>query len=129
MSDQVELQQGSVVSAEVADPRGLVKRRPVLIITPTDEIVLNGTIVALAITTTFPDPPESNQVLLPWHSSGYCPTGLRRRSAVVCDWAVPIRPSQVKSVTGFLPTKYLLEVMSRRQQLERKPDETEDGSS
>ena len=118
-----------MVSADVADPRGLVKRRPVLIITPTDEIVLDGTIVALAITTTFPDPPESNQVLLPWHSSGFCPTGLRRRSAVVCDWAVSLRPSQIDFVAGFLPTKYLLDVMNRRQQLEANPDKAEDGSS
>ncbi|GMV98066.1 MAG: hypothetical protein AMXMBFR83_24190 [Phycisphaerae bacterium] len=105
------LQQGSIVRASVPDANGFIKSRPLLIISPTDEIVQNRPVAALAITTTFPDPPRADEVPIPWSRVGYPSTGLRKRSAVVCSWRVNIEPSQVEAVHGYLPTVYMTKVM------------------
>jgi len=117
LTSDPSLQQGSIVWASVSDARGQIKKRPVLIITATDEIVLDQPIVALAITGSFPDPPLPTQVELPWSRTCNVVTGLKKRSAVVCDWVVAIRPSQVHQIAGYLPTARLLEVLTRYSQL------------
>jgi len=109
------LQQGSIVLAEVGDARGLRKRRPVLIISSSDDIIQDRPIVGLAITTTFPQPVPASHVEIPWHPRGHPCTGLRRRSAVVCDWPVVFSP-HTATVRGFLPTVYLIEVLEKVKQ-------------
>jgi hypothetical protein len=105
------IQQGSIVRASVPDANGFVKSRPLLIISPTNEIIPDKPVAALAITTTFPDPPRENEVPLPWSRAGYPSTGLRKRSAVVCSWRVSIQPSQVEAVYGYLPMVHLIRVL------------------
>ena len=111
MNDSADLKQGSIVWARVKDPRGILKTRPLVIITATEEILLDQPIAALAITTTFPDPPHPNQIAIPWYHRGHPATRLRRRSAVVCNWMVVIRPGDVEDIKGYLPTANLLEVL------------------
>ncbi len=113
----VPFEQGMIVWARVQPPRGPAKRRPVLIVTPTDEILLDQPMVAVAITTTFPEPPPASHVPLPWYPTGHPMTGLRRRSAAVCDWLVTFRPSDVEAIGGRVPTKPLAEVLARLRDL------------
>ncbi len=71
-----------------------------VILTASGEIVLDSPVAAAAITTTYPEPPPANKVELPWTHYGHPATGLRRRSAVVCDWIVRVRPSEIEEVKG-----------------------------
>jgi len=101
----------------VADPGGAVKHRPVVIITPTDEMVLDAPIFGVAVTTSYPDPPGHEYVELPWYRHGHPATGLTRRSAAACRWVVELRPSQIVETKGFVPTKILLEIVRRVREL------------
>ncbi len=114
-ADHPSIEQGSIVWAWVEDPRGNWKKRPALILTATDEIILNAPIVAAPITSTFTDPPPHECVLLPSQKRGHPSTRLYLRSVAVCGgWGpIELRPSDILSVEGFLPTKYLIKVLQR----------------
>lgn len=100
--------------ASIPDPRGgNTKLRPIVIVTDTSEIVLDAEIVGVAITTTYPQPPDRRHVELPWARHRHPATGLARRSAAVCDWLVKLRPSQVLEIKGYVPQLALLEVLCR----------------
>lgn len=106
-----QLKQGTIGWAEVPDPQGDIKQRPVVIVTESDEIVLDEPILAVAVTTTFPNPPTREYVELPWFRLGHPATNLSKRSAAVCNWLVSLRPSDLISVRGYVPTKYLREII------------------
>jgi len=108
-----KLAQGAIIWANVSDPRGYVKRHPLVIITDSTEIVLDRPFVGVAVTTTYPDPPTIRHVELPWSPRGHPATRLARRSAAVCDWLVELRASQVEEIKGFIPTKTLIQILER----------------
>lgn len=110
-----DLRQGAIVWIEVPDPRGHLKRRPVVVITPSDEIVLDGEVVGVAVTTSVGEKPPPSFVLMPWTPQGHPATGFRRPCAAVCNWLVGFRPSDVGSIEGYVPRK-LLTVLVRRVQ-------------
>lgn len=112
-----KLAQGSVVWAEVTDPRGRVKRRPVIVLTETTEIILDSPIVAVAITSSYPDPVPREFIELPWYAQGHPATGLRRRSAAACRWLVELHPSKVIEIKGYVPQKTLLAIVQRIREL------------
>ncbi len=114
-ADYAAIEQGSIVWAWVEPPRGKRKKRPNVILTATGEIILDQPIVAAPITHTFTDPPPRECVPIPWHRRGHPSTRLHVRSAAVCGGWGPteLRPSDVVSVEGFLPTKYLIQVLRR----------------
>lgn len=97
--------------AVVHDGRGHAKTRPVLVVTATDEIVMDQPIVVAAISTQFPDPTPADCVALPWSQSGHPATQLWKRSAVVCRWLVELRPSDLLEYKGYVPSKTLLRVL------------------
>jgi precorrin isomerase len=106
-----QIAQGSIVWATVADKNGVRKRRPVVVLTSTDEIVLDGPFVAAAITTTFPHPTPKNMVDLPWTHFGHPATGLRKRSAAVANWLVQLQASDVEEIKGYMPTARLIQLL------------------
>ncbi len=118
-----KLEQGAVVWAVVPDRNGVMKRRPLVIITDTNQIFMDEKIVGAAITTTYPEPPPETHVALPWHPRGQAATGLRRRSAAVCNWLVRLQPSSVEEVMGFVPTRTLLTIVKRIAQLNAEGDD------
>ena len=113
----------------ISDARGNTKKRPVLVISDTSQHILDQPVIVLAITTTFPDPPSSNQVQLPWDARRHRATRLARRSAVVCNWVTSVPVSDLKPTGGFLPKKYLIHVLQVFNQLHgsrtNKPDHTD----
>lgn len=118
------LVQGSIVWAEVFDPRGrALKERPLVVISHADEIVLDAEFVAAAITTSFPDPAPAGFVELPWSRPRHPATGLARRSAVACRWLVRLRRSQIIQVRGYVPQKHLLLILQTIRSL-NEPDGT-----
>ena len=108
-----QLRQGSIVWARVSGRPGKVKLRPLVVITATDEIVLDAPIVGVAITSTFPEPSPAQYVTLPWSADRHPATGLARRSAAVCNWLVELQPSDIEEIKGFVPTRYLLDILER----------------
>jgi len=107
------IQQGSIVWVTMTDGRGFTKRRPAVVLTANDEILLDGPVVVAAITTAYGEPPPHNLVELPWSSQGIARTGLRRRSAAVCNWLVDAAISDLEDTGHFVPTKYLIEILKR----------------
>ena len=113
----MKIAQGTIAWAEVDDPKGRRKRRPIVILTETTEIVLDQPIVTVAITTTYPDPPTDEYVELPWMRSNHPATGLTKGSAAACNWLIPVKPSEIKEIRGYVPTKYLLEIVQNVRRL------------
>ena len=104
-------------ATKIPDPRGVRKDRPVLVLTPTDEIADAELIVGAAIATSFPEPPPYTHIALPWAADGSVKTGLRRRSAAVCNWLVKLEPGKIEPVKGYLDARRLADVMGRVIQL------------
>lgn len=108
-----QVRQGAIWTASVADRNGFAKVRPVMIVTATDEVVLDEPIVLAAITSQFPDPPPQECVALPWAPGGHPATRLWKRSAVVCTWLVEVRPSALVEYKGYVPLKTLQKILLR----------------
>jgi hypothetical protein len=115
-----KLAQGAIVWACVCDPRGNAKERPLIILTETSEILHDEPVVAVAVTTAFPEPPPFEFVELPWAPQRHPATRLSRRSAAACRWLVELRPSQVLEIRGHLPTTHLLTILKRVAALHQK---------
>jgi mRNA-degrading endonuclease toxin of MazEF toxin-antitoxin module len=107
------LQFGRIVWAEIADANGIPKRRPVVIVTPSDRITPAAPLDVIAVTSRVPEPLPHNHVLLPWHTQGHPRTGLNRRCAAVCTWVARIRHADVREVAGVVPGAVMLEILSK----------------
>ncbi|MFN0053169.1 MAG: type II toxin-antitoxin system PemK/MazF family toxin [Planctomycetales bacterium] len=104
--------QGSIVWAQVADQQGRnSKARPAVIVTPTNEIVNNGQIVLVAVTSTL-SPLPGNQVELPWKNEGHPVTGLKKRCVAICDWLVEINCNAIIRVAGVVPPDRLRMILA-----------------
>lgn len=110
MADQV-FQQGTIVWITAADSHGNRKRRPVVIITSNEDLAARAKIVGVAVTTTFSEPPPQGHVEIPWDATGRARTGLRRRSAAVCNWLVTFEAEDIDSVIGHVPAATLLAIL------------------
>ena len=100
-----------IVWVNVPDPRGIRKRRPVIIVTGNADLPAAEEIAGVAVTTTFAEPPPAEHVALPWDPLGRSITRLRRRSAAVCNWLVTFAPGDVEAIAGQLPPQTLVEVL------------------
>lgn len=105
------LKQGSICWADVPDRNGHIKRRPIVVLTPTRDILLDQPVVAAAVTTTFQEPLEAACVRLPHDPHGHPATGLRRDCVVRCDWLLALRPSDVVEIKGYVPGRTLLRIL------------------
>jgi len=114
-----DLRQGHIVFARVDDGCGNIKRRPVLILSEDADIAAGRPIVAVAVTTTYPDPPPSVAVELPWHRDGAASTGLRRRSAAIATWAVVVDAAAVERVVGVAPLRCVIAVRLKQRDHDR----------
>ena len=104
---------GQIVWADIADANGFCKGRPVVIVTPDDQIAESGLLEVVAITSRVPDPLPEDHVLLPWHAQGHPRTGLNRKCAAVCSWMSQIAAKDIQSVSGIAPARILAEIASK----------------
>jgi mRNA-degrading endonuclease toxin of MazEF toxin-antitoxin module len=102
-----------VVRASVRDARGHAKHRPLVILSSTEQIERGEPVMALAVTTTFADPPPDDHVPLPWHPQGRAGTKLRKRSAAVLSWIVEIDPEDVVEFYGEVPPRLMIQILER----------------
>lgn len=78
---------GRIVRVEILDPQNRnPKRRPAVIVTPTEEILPDGEVILVAITGSVNAAPAEAQVALPWHAQGHTGTRLTKPSVAVCNW-------------------------------------------
>jgi hypothetical protein len=115
------LQFGQIIWAEIADPNGIRKSRPAVILTPTDRIGPSTPIEVVAVTSSLPQPLPEDYVILPWHAQGHPRTGLNRKCAAVCNWLARILPGDIQSVAGFVPGPILAEVVSKVSSISPEP--------
>ena len=108
------LRQGSIIWVQVNDPAGRnPKCRPAVVITPTEEIKPGEVLVAVAATSTIPNPLPDRVVELPWHANRHPLTGLYKRCIAVCDWLIEFSQEDVQKVGGFVPSATLLKILAR----------------
>ena len=108
-----ELRRGRIIWATVHAGNSVAKERPVIVLTATADILPNDAFEAVAVTTTFSDPPPSDCIPLPWHPTGKTLTRLRRRSAAVLSWIDEVLPGDVISFGGDVPPQLMLEILNR----------------
>jgi mRNA-degrading endonuclease toxin of MazEF toxin-antitoxin module len=102
---------GRIVWVEVFDPQGRnSKRRPGVIVTPTDEIQPDGVVRVVGISTKFEEAPPAVQVELPWDPRGTAKTQLRRPSWAVCTWVITVPVSNIIECRGIVPPRQLIEI-------------------
>lgn len=101
-----------IVAAEILDPQGRNrKRRPVAIVTATEEIRPGEPFVVVGITSSLPPKLSDEFVLLPYHKQKHPRTGLKERCAAKCNWLVPLREEDIKQYVGIVPDKQLLKIL------------------
>lgn len=116
-----ELRRGRIVWGTVVDKRGDKKSRPAVIWTPTDQIKPDRPLVVLAITTTFPDPPPEDHILLPRDPKKRAGTGLTKRSAVVLTWFDQIQQEGLE-FKGEVPAKLIALIEEKINAMRKKSD-------
>jgi len=109
------LQFGSVVWVTTRDPNGVnPKKRPAVVLSPTEEIHRGSDLRLVAITGTLPDTLTEDYISLPWQAQGRCATGLKKRSAVYCAWLLlDIPQGEVSQPTGRVPGALLDQIVDR----------------
>jgi mRNA-degrading endonuclease toxin of MazEF toxin-antitoxin module len=107
--------QGRIVWVEVPDPQGRnPKKRPAVIVTPTDEIQPDGAVRIVGISTKFEEAPPEVQVALPWDARGTAKTQLRKASwAVFCTWIITVPTASIVECRGLVPPRQLLEIVQK----------------
>jgi mRNA-degrading endonuclease toxin of MazEF toxin-antitoxin module len=102
------------VRANLADPRGQVKRRPSIIATSTDAIRSEQPFVVIAVSTSYPDPPPEDHVELPWNADRRrVRTRLNRRCAAVITWLRTITSEDVDDFAGEVPPALMITILQK----------------
>jgi hypothetical protein len=97
-----------VIVSEMTDPNGVnPKDRPPVVVTPTDEIDPNGSIIVVAISTLLPGPAPDDCVELPWDRRRHPRTGLRTRCAAIVPWIQEVPIGRIIGSIGIVPVAQL----------------------
>ena len=120
---------GRIIYVELLDPQGRnLKRRPAVVVTATEEIVPEGEVVVVAISTQRVQAPPEAQVDLPWSRPRHPRTGLSEPCSAVCSWLARVKVSEIRDLGGVVPGRPLLEILNLLADLEQKseiPEERE----
>jgi hypothetical protein len=92
--------QGRIVWANVADARGNIKRRPVVIITSDDDIDGAEEIVGVACshTSVHVEPRPEDYIEVPHDPAGVCRSKLRKPTVAICRWTVSLTKSALAAL-------------------------------
>ena len=116
------LGRGRIVLAEVVDPQSHNRKvRPLVIVTPTEEIRESTPFVGIAVSTTFPHPVPNTCVELPYDSTGQAKTGLRKRSVAVCSWRQALTHADVIRDIGRVPDRQMLTILEKMKRYTEPP--------
>jgi len=117
-----KLVRGRIIKADVLDPQGRNrKRRPLVIITPTEEILPGQSFWGVAITSAVSRPLPDDCVALPFHAQGKSKTRLKTFCAAKCSWLQRIEHEEdICEYLGFVPDKQLLEILKKVDALQKE---------
>jgi hypothetical protein len=105
-----------IVASQVPDPNGVNRKdRPVLLLLPFDDT--DSDAYGIAISSTYPHPPPTTSILLPYQRQGNCKTGLTSPSVAVCDWPVVVGKADILGKSGFCPSIQLAAVLAQMAKL------------
>ena len=83
--------------------------------------------MVMAVTTTFPEPPPADHVLLPWNADPRrVGTRLARRSAAVVTWLETLYPDEVLEANGDVPAAIMRELQKRLAALAKRAKRDEE---
>lgn len=109
-----DLCRGRIVRVEILDPQNRnPKCRPAVILTPTEEIRLDGEVVLVAISGSVNAAPAEMQVALPWQAQGRTATRLTKQSVAVCTWVFTSPVSRIQSYGGIVPDRQMLQILDK----------------
>src|SRR5437016_8564218 len=111
------LRRGRIIWASVHDRNGFRKRRPAIILTPTEQIPAGESLEVIAITTTYGDPAPQDHVELPWHPRGHPRTKLNKRAAAVLTWIDRIDANDIQGFGGDVPPKLMVAILDQLKSL------------
>ena len=107
-----KLEQGRIIWTELPSSDGTTKkRRPAVIVTPTEKIVSGKFFAVVAGTTKFTEPLPADQIHLPWQREGKVRTQLRQPTVAVCSWVGKILEADVLQYGGVVPPKVMIEIL------------------
>jgi segregation and condensation protein B len=117
----VVYQQGVIIMArQVPDQNGVnPKDRPVLLLIPFHDTDTDA--CGVAITSTYPHPPPSTAILLPYQRQGKCQTDLINPSVAVCDWPVVVGKADILGKLGICPPIPLAAILAQLPKLQPIP--------
>jgi mRNA-degrading endonuclease toxin of MazEF toxin-antitoxin module len=104
--------QGRILQAKVSEARGGYKERPLIIVTPTNEIQ-GSSFQVIACTTQGEKYPSSVNVPIP----GGKFLGISSDSDAVCDWMPQITENDITGLGGILSPKYLRAIIENLRKL------------
>lgn len=102
---------GRIVWVDLLDPQGRnPKCRPAVIITPDPEIVPDGVVKVVGVSTRLDAAPAEVVVALQWDPRGNCRTGLREQSIAVCSWVQTVQVTAIQGYAGMVPPIQMTEI-------------------
>lgn len=109
-----DLKLGRIVYTVVRDPRGgNPKRRPVILLTPSEQVPAGEPLIGVAISTQPKDPLPPECVRLPSNSRRQGSSRLPERCAAVCNWAVQFHADQIEEIGGIIYGELLLQIVEK----------------
>jgi hypothetical protein len=94
----------------VTSPHGQGRKlRPAVVI----DMVDADSFLAVAGSTSFPEPLPNECVLLPWHPEGKVKTKLKRKTVAVCNWMVKLGVAEVREIGGFVPPEIMKAILEK----------------
>lgn len=107
-----QLVQGAIIRAEVLDPAGKnPKIRPLIVTSPSASISQLAEITTVAISSTFAEPIQPDEVRLPWHPRGNVQTRLIKPCVAKCGWQPIVPKSAILEIKGYVPRPQLQRIL------------------
>lgn len=110
--------QGRIVWIAVADARGNVKRRPVVLITSDDDIEDADELVGVVCshTSVHVEPRPEDYIEVPHDPAGVCRSKLRKPTVAICRWTVSLTKSDFVAIErgdygGIVPVTALEQIV------------------
>lgn len=98
------LHQGRLIRARIFDPHGgNPKVRPLLVISPTVDLARASSVVGVAVTGEFNEPPDWDEVLLPWQRDGKGRSQLSKACVAKCSWQREVSIADIVDYKGTVP--------------------------
>lgn len=95
----------------MADRNGIVKVRPVVVVSSEADIAAGKRVVVVAVSSTFSEPLRPACVRLPWAAGKHRRTGLEKPSVAVADWWEMKDPDEIGAPIGILTAAALDQLM------------------